>query len=141
MLRNRLFLCLVETHGYRAIAIESSFPRVRVVNYYVAGRGPASYDAVQDTGFGNGIVLPDPGPLEARLTALPGPGLFIPTHKGQGLPASEIASLPTRSGSMKNPTYIASPFKASPTSTGWLSWIKRHTTAVVRRCNSRRQPK
>ena len=55
----------------------------------------------------NGIVRPEPGTLEARLTALPGPALFIPTHKGQGLPASEIASLPTRSGSMKNPTYIA----------------------------------
>ena len=122
MLRNRLFLCLVETHGYRAIAIESSFPRVRVVNYYVAGRGPASYDAVQDTGFGNGIVLPDPGPLEARLTALPGPGLFIPTHKGQGLPASEIASLPTRSGSMKNPTYIALTLQ-SFTDFDWLAFL------------------
>jgi len=55
----------------------------------------------------NGIGQPEPGTLEARLTALPGPALFIPTHKGQGLPASEIASLPTRSGSMKNPTYTA----------------------------------
>ncbi|MDD4579798.1 MAG: hypothetical protein PHF80_03895 [Methanothrix sp.] len=36
----------------------------------------------------------------------PGPARFIPTHRGQGLLASEIASLPTRSGSMKNPTYI-----------------------------------
>lgn len=54
----------------------------------------------------NGIGRPEPGTLEARLTALPGPGLFIPTHKGQGLPAPEIASLPTRSGSMRNPTYI-----------------------------------
>ena len=55
----------------------------------------------------NGIVRPEPGTLEARLTALPGTARFIPTHKGQGLPASEIASLPIRSGSMKNPTYIA----------------------------------
>ena len=55
----------------------------------------------------NGIVRPEPGTLEARLTALPGTVRFIPTHKGQGLPASEIASLPVRSGSMKNPTYIA----------------------------------
>ena len=55
----------------------------------------------------NGIVWPEPGTLEARLTALPGTARFIPTHKGQGLPASEIASLPIRSGSMKNPTYIA----------------------------------
>ncbi len=55
----------------------------------------------------NGIGQPEPGTLEARLTAVPGPARFIPTHKGQGLPASEIASLPTRSGSMKNPTYFA----------------------------------
>ena len=55
----------------------------------------------------NGIARPESGTLEARLTALPGMARFIPTHKGQGLPASEIASLPIRSGSMKNPTYIA----------------------------------
>lgn len=55
MLRNRLFQRLVEKHGYRAIAIESSFPRARAVNDYVAGRGPASYDAVQETGFGHGF--------------------------------------------------------------------------------------
>ena len=55
----------------------------------------------------NGIVRPEPGTLEAQMTALPGTAQFIPTHKGQGLPASEIASLPVRSGSMKNPTYIA----------------------------------
>ena len=55
----------------------------------------------------NGIGRPEPGTLEARLTAVPGPALFIPTHKGQGLPTSAIAVLPTRSGSMKNPTYFA----------------------------------
>lgn len=55
----------------------------------------------------NGIGKPEVGTLEARLTALPGPARFIPTHKGKGLPASEIASLPTRSGSMKNQTYFA----------------------------------
>jgi erythromycin esterase-like protein len=55
----------------------------------------------------NGIGQPEAGTLEARLTAMPGPALFIPTHKGQGLPTSEIAALPTRSGSMKNPTYSA----------------------------------
>lgn len=54
----------------------------------------------------NGIGAPEPFTLEARLTACPGPARLIPTHKGQGLLASEIASLPTRSGSMKNPTYI-----------------------------------
>jgi erythromycin esterase len=55
----------------------------------------------------NGIGQPESGTLEARLTAVPGPARFIPTHKGQGLPTSEIAALPTRSGSMKNSTYFA----------------------------------
>jgi erythromycin esterase len=55
ILRNRLFRRLVEAHGYSAIAIESSFPRARVVNEYVAGRGPASYEAVLDTGFSHGF--------------------------------------------------------------------------------------
>jgi len=55
----------------------------------------------------NGIGQPEAGTLEARLTAVPGPARFIPTHKGQGLPTSAIAALPTRSGSMKNPTYFA----------------------------------
>lgn len=54
-LRNRLFQRLVEAHGYNAIAIESSFPRARVVNEYVAGRGPASYEEVQETGFSHGF--------------------------------------------------------------------------------------
>jgi erythromycin esterase len=51
MLRNRLFQRLVEKHGYSAIAMESSFPRARAVNEYVSGRGPASYEAVQEAGF------------------------------------------------------------------------------------------
>jgi erythromycin esterase len=55
ILRNRLFQRLVEAHGYSAIALESSFPRGRVVNEYVAGRGPATYEAVQDTGFSHGF--------------------------------------------------------------------------------------
>src|SRR3954452_14237554 len=41
ILRNRLFQRLVEAHGYSAMAVESSFPRARVVNEYVAGHGPA----------------------------------------------------------------------------------------------------
>jgi erythromycin esterase-like protein len=55
ILRNRLFRRLVETHGYSAIAIESSFPRAHAVNEYISGRGPASYEAVQDTGFSHGF--------------------------------------------------------------------------------------
>ena len=60
-LRNRLFQRLVEAHGYSAIAIESSFPRGRVVNEYVAGRGGDAYAAVQDAGFSHGF-----GPLAAN---------------------------------------------------------------------------
>ncbi|MBN2487831.1 MAG: erythromycin esterase family protein [Methanosarcinaceae archaeon] len=55
ILRNRLFQRLVEAHGYSAIAIESSFPRAHVVNEYIAGRGPASYETVQDAGFSHGF--------------------------------------------------------------------------------------
>lgn len=55
VLRNRLFQYLVEAHGYSAIAIESSFPRGRIVDEYVAGRGPASYEAVRDSGFSHGF--------------------------------------------------------------------------------------
>jgi len=54
-LRNRLFQRLAEAHGYSAIAVESSFPRGQIVNDYVAGRGAASYDAVQETGFSHGF--------------------------------------------------------------------------------------
>jgi len=50
-LRNRLVQRLVEKHGYSAIAIESSFPRGRIVNDYVAGRGAATYDEVKESGF------------------------------------------------------------------------------------------
>ncbi len=59
--RNRLFQRLVETHGFGAIAIESSFPRAHGVNEYSAGRGPASYEAVRETGFSHGF-----GRLEAN---------------------------------------------------------------------------
>ena len=55
----------------------------------------------------NGIGQPETGTLENRLTAVPGPARFIPTHRGQGLPTSAIATLPTRSASMKNSTYFA----------------------------------
>jgi erythromycin esterase len=60
LLRNRLFQRLVESHGYSAIAVESSFPRGRVVNKYVNGYG-SSFDAIRDTGFSHGF-----GRLEAN---------------------------------------------------------------------------
>ena len=55
----------------------------------------------------NGISQPEAGTLEARLTSVPGPVRFIPTHKGQGLSISAIADVPIRSGSVKNSTYFA----------------------------------
>src|SRR5215469_376344 len=55
VLRNQLFQRLVEAYGYSAIAVESSFPRGPIVNEYVLGRGPASYEAVQDTGWSHGF--------------------------------------------------------------------------------------
>jgi len=54
-LRNQLFQRLVAAHGYSAIAIESSFPRGQLVNEYIAGRGPADYAAIQETGFSHGF--------------------------------------------------------------------------------------
>ena len=68
--------------------------------YAVIGTGVGVSDA-------NGIIQSEAGSLEARLTASRSSAVFIPTHKGQGLSAEEIAALPTRSGSMKNPTYFA----------------------------------
>ncbi len=61
VLRNQLFRRLVEAHGYSAIAVESSFPRGRFVDDYVAGRGAGSYEEVQDVGFSHGF-----GRLEAN---------------------------------------------------------------------------
>jgi erythromycin esterase-like protein len=61
ILRNRLFERLVEAHGYTAIAVESSFPRAHLVNEYVAGRGPQSYEQVREAGFSHGF-----GRLEAN---------------------------------------------------------------------------
>ncbi|HWQ67250.1 MAG TPA: erythromycin esterase family protein [Methanospirillum sp.] len=55
LLRNRFFQHLVEVHGYRAIAIESSLPRARIVNEYISGNGPSSYEAVEHSGFSRGF--------------------------------------------------------------------------------------
>nr|BBH87367.1 hypothetical protein KTC_21180 [Thermosporothrix sp. COM3] len=55
LLRNQLFQCLVERHGYSAIAIESNFHKGDIVNEYVLGRGPDSYEAVRDAGLKHGF--------------------------------------------------------------------------------------
>jgi erythromycin esterase-like protein len=59
--RNQIFRRLVEVHGYRAVAVESSFPRGRLVNEYVSGQAAVSYEAIQETGFSHGF-----GRLEAN---------------------------------------------------------------------------
>jgi erythromycin esterase-like protein len=41
-LRNEVFRQSAEGYGFSAVAIESSFPRGRLVDDYIAGRGPAS---------------------------------------------------------------------------------------------------
>jgi hypothetical protein len=79
--------------------------------------------AVIGTGVGdsaeNGIGRPEEGTLEARLVATPGPARFVPTHLGRGLRASEIAILPLRTGSEKNPTY----FPFTPQSVSDFDWL------------------
>lgn len=64
-LRNRLFERLVARHGYSVIAIESSFPKGRQANEFVAGHGTASIEEVRETGFGHGF-----GKLEANRELL-----------------------------------------------------------------------
>lgn len=59
--RNRVFQQLVEQHGYTAIAIETGFDAAAPVNEYVAGRGPASYEGLLDSGYGRAF-----GRLEAN---------------------------------------------------------------------------
>lgn len=53
LFRNHLFEHLVAAHGFSAIAIESSFPQSVLVNEYVAGRGSATYEAIEEAGFSN----------------------------------------------------------------------------------------
>ncbi|NLX48836.1 MAG: erythromycin esterase family protein [Methanospirillum sp.] len=59
--RNRLFRRLVESHGYTAIALESSYPRGRVLDGWIDGRSPAPFEDVRDDGFSHGF-----GRLEAN---------------------------------------------------------------------------
>jgi erythromycin esterase-like protein len=54
-LRNGVFRRLVVAHGFTAIALESSFPRGRVVNDFVAGASSASLDEVLDAGTSQGF--------------------------------------------------------------------------------------
>jgi erythromycin esterase-like protein len=89
--------------------------------------------AVIGTGIGvsdqNGIGEPEAGTLETRLIATPGPIRFIPTYQGEKIPASEIATLPIRTGSQKNPTY----FPLTPQSFTDFDWLAVLDSAVYNR--------
>lgn len=69
------------------------------------GQGYAVIGSAVGISDENAIGQPEPGTLEALLTALPGPGRFISTRRVQELSASQ-ADLPVRSASLKNPTYF-----------------------------------
>jgi erythromycin esterase len=66
----------------------------------------------------NAIGEPEEGSLEAMLTK-EGGAMFIPTHRGEGLPTAEIAGLPVRSGSTLNPTYAM----LTPVSFSDFEWL------------------
>lgn len=53
--RNRIFQYLVRHHGYSAIAIESSFPRSRLVNEYIHRERYRTYEEIKTTGFSHGF--------------------------------------------------------------------------------------
>jgi erythromycin esterase len=77
----------------------------------------------------NGVGQPEAGTLEARFISAPGSARFIPTFGGQGLPAEEIAVLPSRSGSAKNRSYAELPGAQSFTDFDWFAVLD--TTAYA----------
>src|SRR4030095_12481500 len=85
------------------------------------------------TGIGvsdeNGIQEPEAGSLESRLISTQGPIRLISTHQGKGIPVSELARLPIRSGSQKNPTY----FPLSPQSLTDFDWLAVLDSAIYNR--------
>lgn len=89
--------------------------------------------AVIGTGIGvseeNGIHEPEAGTLEARLISTPGPIRIIPAYQGEGIPKSEIAMLPIRAGSQKNPTY----FPLTPQSFMDFDWLAVLDSTVYHR--------
>jgi erythromycin esterase len=94
------------------------------------GRRYAVIGSAVGESLANGIGQPEAGTLEARFTSAPGPVRFIPTHQGQGLPASEIAALPIRSGSKKNRSYTEPLSAQSFTDFDWFAVLD--TTAYTR---------
>jgi erythromycin esterase len=83
------------------------------------GEKYAVIGAAVGTSEGNGIGTPEAGTIEQRLTASSAKSCFIPTHLGRGLPSAEIAALPTRTGSARNPGY----FPLTPKSFTQFDWF------------------
>jgi len=94
------------------------------------GRRYAVIGSAVGESLANGIAQPEAGPLEARFTSAPGPVRVLPTPPGQGLPASEIAALPIRSGSKKNRSYTEPLNAQSFTDFDWFAVLD--TTAYTR---------
>lgn len=95
----------------------------------ILGEGYAVIGTALGVSEENGIGKPEEGTLEATLTATEGPMRFIPTHRGKGLPTAEIAMLPIRSGSQKNPTYIP----LTPQSFTDFDWLAIFDSATYNR--------
>lgn len=90
--------------------------------YTVAGAG--LFDSPE-----NGIGEPEPGTLEAQLGQRAETAFVLPTHPGAGLSATALSTLTTRSGSVRNSTYM--PLDASSvTDFDWLAFVR--TTAYAR---------
>jgi len=85
----------------------------------ILGPGYAAIGSAVGVCEGNGAGEPENGTPESLLTAVPGPARFIPTYRGRGLPASEIAALRVRPGSQKNPGYFA----LTPQSFSDFDWL------------------
>jgi hypothetical protein len=88
----------------------------------VAGPRYAAIGAAVGLSEENGIGQPEDGTLEARLLAAFESPLFIATKQGDGLSAAEVTALPTRSGSVRNRSYI--PLSSqSFTDFDWLAFL------------------
>jgi hypothetical protein len=81
--------------------------------YAVIGSGVGVSEAT-------GSAQAESGALEARLLAIPGPVRLVPTHRGEGIAAAEVAGLVARSRSARNPSH--GPLSAqSLTDFDWLA--------------------
>jgi len=90
---------------YRGTDVYEWWPAGSQLNDRLGHQYAVIGSAVGTSDPANGIGAPEPGSLEARLTAVRGPALFIPTYNGKGFDPNELASLRLRSGSEKNLTY------------------------------------